>query len=79
MYEALGFKKPIFILDNQWSREYIPEGIGFWFKNVDELYELLRQDKTMKTVTDEDTGYYWEMNWRKKYREFIENEIQFKE
>lgn len=75
MYEALGFKKPIFILDNQWSREYIPEGVGFWFKSVDEIYELIRQGKTIKTVTDEDIGHYWEMNWRKKYRDFIENKI----
>jgi hypothetical protein len=76
IYEALGFKKPIFILDNQWSREYIPEGIGYWFKSVDELCELVRQDNTRKTQANEDIGYYWEMDWRKRYRDFIENEIK---
>ena len=43
--------KPIFILDNQWSRNYIPEGIGLDDKSVDELYELMRQDNSAKVVT----------------------------
>lgn len=74
--EALAFKKTVFILDNNWSREFIPSTIGKWFKNTKELIEKI--DNNDCNVNDIDLRAVWETNCRKNYRNFIENEIGLK-
>jgi hypothetical protein len=77
IFEVLGFKKPIFIIDNQWSREYIPKEIGNWFEKVDELYQLIISNKTQENKIN-NSEYYWDPNWQKNYKDFIENELYIK-
>jgi len=79
IYEALAFKKPIFIIDNQWSREYIPKEIGNWFKTSEELYRLIISTVQDKVNINKNINYFWDPNWKKNYRDFIEKELSIKQ
>lgn len=69
LFEALPFEKPIFIYDDTRSRAYIPEEIGKWFKNAEELAKfILSKDKSKNRV---DWQYYWELDWKPKLRNFL--------
>lgn len=73
IFEALGFNKKLFILDNAISREYIPQNIGLRFKENDELKELIisleKQEKNY------DLEYYFSSNWIKNYKSFLANYV----
>lgn len=79
IYEALAFKKPTFIIDNQWSREYIPKEIGNWFKTSDELYRLIISTVQHEVNISKNINYFWDPNWQKNYRNFIEKELCIKQ
>jgi len=69
IYEAIAFKKPIFILRNKLSKIYIPSLIGYWFDNAEELYELVTSDVSPKEPNN--VEYYWKPNWKDNYKNFI--------
>lgn len=70
--EALAFHKPIFILNNSWSKEFIPLEIGVWFSEKEELYNLLHQDSSIGEYAYD---FFEKTDWRENYIKFIENEI----
>jgi hypothetical protein len=76
IFEGLGFKKPVFVLDNSWSRVFIPAVVGKWFKNVDELYDLIISTDPASSEINTNTEQYFASSWQKNYRDFIENEIK---
>jgi hypothetical protein len=76
IFEGLGFRKPVFVLDNYWSRICIPAVIGKWFKNVDELYDLIISTDPEPSGININTEQYFASSWQKNYRDFIENEIK---
>lgn len=73
IFEALGFNKKLFILDNAISREYIPLNIGLRFKENDELKELIINVK--KQEKNYDLEYYFSSNWKKNYKSFLTNYV----
>jgi len=72
LFEALPFEKPIFVLDDQLSRMYIPNEIGIRFKNADELREMILNPEKSK-YNNVDWKYYWETEWKNNLRSFIQN------
>lgn len=73
--EAIAFNKLIFIYDDYWSKEFIPEEIGYRFKDNSELYSLIT---SKKIAVKNNPLFFWDTNWKENYRNFIENEIGLK-
>ncbi|MDY6820929.1 MAG: CDP-glycerol glycerophosphotransferase family protein [Deferribacterota bacterium] len=78
VFEVLAFKKPLFILNNRWSQEYIPKTIGNWFETADELYKLITSGKIDSKEVNNNIEYYWEPNWQKNYKRFVEDVVGIK-
>ena len=72
IYEALGFKKSIFLLDNDLSKD-IPNNIGIRFKKVEELKNLILNRKNQEQ--DNNLEYFFNSNWEMKYKQFLSKEI----
>ncbi|OCL27628.1 hypothetical protein U472_03495 [Orenia metallireducens] len=68
LFEAIGFNKPIFIYEHELSNMHIPMEIGERFKDAEELYEILNNNKVNPTGN---VGYYWEKDWKNNYKNFI--------
>jgi len=73
VFEALAFNKRIYILDNSYSKNYIPKEIGIRFKNFTELRDLIKNK--VKNENKQDIEYYFNSNWKENYKKFIEQEI----
>jgi CDP-glycerol glycerophosphotransferase (TagB/SpsB family) len=73
VFEALAFNKRIYILDNSYSKNYIPKEIGIKFKNFSELNDLIKNK--VKNENEPDIEYYFNSNWKENYKKFIEQEI----
>lgn len=77
IFEALAFnKKRIYILENNFSRDEIPQDIGVRFNSKEELVELIE----VKAVSGKhlDIRYYFSDNWKENYINFIKNELCLK-
>ncbi len=68
LFEALPFQKSIHIYENSYSQGSIPKKIGTRFSTTEELYENILRTKD-KPINDK-TNYYWNMNWKKNFRNF---------
>ena len=74
-FEALAFdKKKIYVLENSFSRDEIPEDIGVRFKNGEELAELIEVGITNEKYLD--LQHYFNSNWKKNYISFINDELK---
>lgn len=73
VFESLVFNKRIYILDNSYSKNYIPKEIGIRFKNFTELRDLIKNK--VKNENEPDIEYYFNSNWKENYKKFIEQEI----
>ena len=73
IFETLGFNKKLLILDNEMSRNEIPEGIGVRFKESQEL-DL----NAIKFDTDYNPEYYFDRNWEENYRNFVKKKLDLK-
>jgi len=73
VFEALAFNKRIYLLDNSYSKNYIPKEIGIRFKNFTELRDLIKNK--VKNENEQDIEYYFNSNWKENYKKFIEQEI----
>lgn len=73
VFEALAFNKRIYILDNSYSKNYIPKEIGIRFKNFTDLRDLIKNK--VKNENEQDIEYYFNSNWKENYKKFIEQEI----
>jgi hypothetical protein len=76
IFEAMGFNKNIFILDNEASKKHIPKDIGLRFKEKEELKELIIQNE--KKDIKYDLEYYFNSNWKENYERFINYIVRIK-
>jgi len=75
IFEALAFdKKKIYVLENSFSRDEIPEDIGVRFKNGKELAELMEAGVTNEKYLD--VKHYFNSNWKENYISFINDELK---
>jgi len=75
IFEALAFdKKKIYVLENSFSRDEIPEDIGIRFKNGEELAELMEAGIINEKYLD--VQYYFNSNWKENYISFINDELK---
>lgn len=77
IFEAVGMNKKVYILDNDYSRDNIPDKMGVWFKNCQELRNIINEDKD-DSQKNNDINYYFNDNWEKNYKYFIEEEVGIK-
>jgi hypothetical protein len=74
IFEAMGFDKNIFVLDDKASKIYIPKDIGIRFKEKEELKEMIIQNGKQDITYD--LEYYFNSNWKENYKTFIlENSV----
>jgi hypothetical protein len=76
IFEAIGFNKKIFVLDDDVSKVYIPKDIGIKFKNKEDLKELIIQSEKQNLSYDLD--YYFNSNWKENYIQFLEENAVIK-
>lgn len=76
VFEVLAFKKRIYVLDNKFSRNYIPKELGVRFGNLEELAEMI--EKKVKNVDEPSVEYYFNANWKENYVRFIREEVGLK-
>ena len=69
VFEALAFKKKIFILKNKYSDIYIPKNLGVRFDSNEELVDLINNKNYNKNYNNID--YYFNSNWRNNYLNFL--------
>jgi len=74
VFEALYFNKPVFVLRDENTDQYIPKDIGFSFSGVEELYSLLSQNIINQENLENDN--YWtrspvEDNFRSFWKYYI--------
>ncbi len=74
VFEALAFNKNIYVLDNEFSENYVPEEIGLRFKNNHELLNLIKNND--KKEKKPDIEYYFNSRWKENYVEFVNQEIR---
>ena len=67
LLEALIYRKKIFILDNELSRENFPMNIGL---RINEKFEILLEENKKINYND-----YWQKNFESLYKNFINNNI----
>ena len=73
IFEAMGFNKKIYIIDDKSSRIYIPKNVGIRFRGKDELKELIQNNE--KQDTNYNLEYYFNSNWEEKYKRFLSETI----
>ncbi len=73
IFEATALGKRVYVYKHPLSKIYIPKDMVIWFENVDELYELIRNNA--KSKTNYSIDYFWNRNWKRNYMDFIENQV----
>ena len=73
IYEALGFNKKLFILEDDMTKNFIPKDIGLRFKENEELKDLILNTKELNVTYD--LEYYFNSNWEVNYKEFLREEV----
>ncbi len=76
VYEALGFNKKLFILEDDMTKNFIPEDIGLRFKENEELKDLILNTEELNM--NYNLEYYFNSNWEKNYKEFLRKEVGIK-
>ncbi|MDI3473611.1 MAG: hypothetical protein PWQ27_413 [Kosmotoga sp.] len=73
LYEAIAFRKPVFILKHPLSEAYIDPKIGKFFSDAEELVNLILEtgDEGNKDILK--TEYFWANEWKHNYREFVKS------
>jgi hypothetical protein len=70
IFEALAFNKKIYILDNDFSKNYVPNNIGLRFENKKQLFNLINKNNNKNINKKHDIELYFEKNWEKNYENF---------
>jgi len=73
IFEAASFGKPVYIYRHPLSELNIPENLGLWFSDAEELLELIKNDKRADNIYD--LNYFWNENWKENYLSFLEREL----
>jgi hypothetical protein len=77
IFEAIGMGKKVYILDNNYSRDNIPDKMGVWFRNCEELRNKINENEDYSQKNN-DINYFFNNNWEKNYKYFIEEEVGIK-
>jgi hypothetical protein len=72
LYEAVGFGKPVYVLDTPSARFYTPRHLGKWFADAAELLVLLADPAPGDAPAGDDV---WAPDWQGNYRRFLEQEV----
>ena len=72
LFEAIPFKKTIFIMDTYDSRAHMPINIGFWFNSVEDLTNMILSNYKNENI---DPSYYWTLSWQKNFNNFFQTKI----
>jgi len=69
LFEALPFRKPVYVLKTPLSDAYIPQQLGRRFSSAAELVDLILSD------SDDDLYDnwmdYWELDWEPRFKDFL--------
>ena len=76
IYEALGFNKKLFILEDNMTKNFIPEDIGLRFKENEELKDLILNTEKLKITYNLES--YFNSNWEENYKEFMRESVGIK-
>ena len=76
IYEALGFNKKLFILEDNMTKNFIPGDIGLRFKENEELKDLILNTEKLKITYN--LEYYFNPNWEDNYKEFMREGVGIK-
>ncbi|MBL8023365.1 MAG: hypothetical protein JNK54_03670 [Elusimicrobia bacterium] len=71
LFEAVGFRIPVYVHDNPGSRLYVPLNFGRWFKTARELMSLMETTDP----SPPDPALYWAPEWQANYRRFLSERI----
>lgn len=77
LFESVGLGKKNYILEDDASSFYVPKDLGARFTNVDELYDLIVNDKYDGSTLD--VKMFWADNWKENYHNFINSIIKEQE
>jgi hypothetical protein len=73
LFEAYACNKNVCIYDTTLSRSIIPTDFGIWFKDIDELYDIVTGKKLIRH--EKQMNYYLADNWKKTYHTFIDSAV----
>ena len=73
VYEALGFNKKLLILQDNLTKNFIPEEIGLRFKKNKELKDLILNTEDLNM--DYNLEFFFNSNWEENYKEFLREEV----
>ena len=73
IFEALGFHKKLFILDDEITKNFIPKNIGMRFKENEELKDLILSNEEPNVNYNLD--YHFNSNWKENYKNFLREEV----
>ena len=76
IYEALGFNKKLFILEDNMTKNFIPENIGVRFKENEKLKDLIVNTEKLNITYN--LEYYFNPNWEENYKEFMKERVGIK-
>lgn len=68
LFEAIPFEKSIFIMKTPDSDAHIPQNIGLWFENAEQLAEMILNNAQNQKL---DSSYYWTLDWQENFRNFF--------
>jgi hypothetical protein len=76
VFEAIYFKKPVFVLQDNNTETYIPKGVGIPFCDSSDLIDLLKKYKGAEKMIGIDNNEYWaEGNVKDNFLNFYNREI----
>ena len=67
LFESLCFTKKIFLKESAYSKFYDPSPTFLLFKSSQELISLIKSEQKI----EQESNFYWENDYEKKYNEFI--------
>lgn len=73
IYEAIALGNTVFVFKHPLSEIYVPKDLGKWVESTEEIVELVKHG--FEDTKKYDLNYYFDSNWKKNYRKFIEEII----
>ena len=71
LFEAICFTKKIYLINTEYTKFYEPKNPFIEFDNAENLIKSIKENRLILN----DLNYFWEMDWKDKYKDFIENTI----
>lgn len=71
-FEAMMFTKKIYLLESEMSQYHVGSSAFLKYSNTDDLVRFISAGKEI----DHGNEYYWEVNWQKRYRDFVDTVLR---